>query len=91
MTDLSTMTQERWESIPRYERLKIRDESSLSPLLIDKEGAKVQIVLTDGTIERFRLGISTGWRPVHLKMANSRALGSSDIVDPKIIASVRVI
>lgn len=77
---LAGMTQARWDSMTNAERDALRDTSELNPQLIGLEGRKVRVtpkqMLRQST---FRVGHSTGWRPVHLAMRGN-ARGSSDII-----------
>ena len=47
-----------------------RSNSQLHPKLIGLEGKKVQITLPDGTKEKFKVGKSMGFIPIHLKRIN---------------------
>lgn len=75
-----TMTQAIWDTLSREERAKQVDTSELHPKLIGLEGRKVWV-----TPQRkfgrsiFRVGKTTGWRPVHLAMRGN-ARGSSDVI-----------
>ena len=55
----------------------IRDNRGLSPQLSPYEGSRVEVVDEDGNRRRFWVGKSTGWRPCHLEIHNSRSLGGS--------------
>jgi hypothetical protein len=79
-TQLSTMTHEAWKLLSSHEREVMRDNTRLNPKLIGLEGKRVRVTpkRTDG-YSTFRVGKTTGWRPVHLAM-RSNAYGSSDIV-----------
>jgi hypothetical protein len=78
---LAGMTQQRWDAMTPAQRDQLRDTSALNPQMVGLEGKRVRVtpkqMLRPST---FRVGISTGWRPVHLAMRNSRQLGSSDII-----------
>jgi len=91
MSILRDMTQAKWDKLSRAERLRLRDESDLAPCLIGKEGRRVAVTFTDGSTKSILLGITTGWRPCHLVMANSRAIGSSDCIDPATVLSARIL
>lgn len=74
------MTQAKWDSLTPAERERLRDTSKLHPALVGLEGKRVRV-----TPKRrygrstFRVGITTGWRPVHLAM-RAGSLGSSDTI-----------
>ena len=77
---LRDMTQARWDSLSRAERHRLMDRSHLHPLLSTYIGQKVRVFpkREDGA-STFRVGITTGWRPVLLAVrGNSR--GSSDVI-----------
>lgn len=59
----------------------IKDTSELDPRFTDyyRTGQRVEVTYDDGTTERFYVGKSTGWRPVYLKIHNTRSLGGSPI------------
>jgi hypothetical protein len=54
-----------------------KDLSDLSPQLIGLEGWRVEAITTYGEIRRFYVGMSTGWRPVHLEVHNRRSRGGN--------------
>lgn len=73
---LAGMTQEKWDSLTAHEREAIRDYSGLSEQLKGLEGYRVEVVDEDsGRTRRFIVGHSTGWRPCHLELVNSRSRG----------------
>lgn len=77
---LAGMTQERWERMTPAERNDIRDTSELNPQMIGKEGRKVRVTpKREYGASTFRVGRSTGWRPIHLAMRGNVS-GSSDII-----------
>lgn len=77
---LAGMTQARWDSMTNAERDALRDTSELNPQLIGLEGRKVRVTPKQMFRQStFRVGCSTGWRPVHLAMRGN-ARGSSDII-----------
>jgi hypothetical protein len=78
MANLSDMTQARWQSLSITERDALRDNSDLSPQLIDLEGWRVEVVdreISGGQTRRFIVGKSTGWRPCHLEISRRSAHG----------------
>lgn len=72
---LSGMTQAKWDSLTLSDRERIRDNSDLSPQLANLRGWRVEVVRMNGTKARFIVGRSTGWRPCHLEIYNSRSRG----------------
>ena len=72
---LDGMTQEKWNSIPKYEREKIRDLSDLSPQLLGLEGWRVEVETHYGEIRRFIVSRSTGWKPIHIEVHNRSSSG----------------
>lgn len=86
---LHGMTQDRWSRLTPPARLAIVDKSGLTPDLIGKEGMRVEVVTTYGETRRFWVGRSSGWRPCHLEIHNSRALGGPS-AEPS-YRSVRII
>jgi len=77
---LDGMTQMKWDSLSRAEKLAIRDNSALHPKLIGLEGCKVRVApKREYGLSTFRVGITTGWRPVHIAM-RSNEHGSSDLI-----------
>lgn len=89
MSDLSGMTQARWDSISPAERDKARDLNGLNPQLKGYEGRRVEVTYSDGTSERFWVGRSTGWRPCHLAVKTTRSTGGGMASGP--YAAVRVV
>lgn len=96
------MTQEKWDSMSLSERAKVRDISSLHPLLIGLEGWRVEVIYKPGTecvgydeatcwlLPRFIVGRTTGWKPCHLALRNRNQRGSSmTITNETPIQSVR--
>jgi hypothetical protein len=69
------MTQEHWQSLSQAQREAIRDMSHLTEQLKQWEGWRVEVVTVDGETKRFNVGRSTGWRPIHLEVYNSRSMG----------------
>jgi hypothetical protein len=81
MTDLlATMTQAKWDSLTPAQRQQLRDNRNLCPQLIGLEGRKVRVTPKRAYgPSTFRVGCSTGWRPIHLAM-RAGAHGSSDVL-----------
>ena len=74
------MTQERWDALSPAERNKMRDNSHLHPALIGFEGKRVRVhPKRECGRSTFRVGISSGWCPIHLAM-RSGSYGSSDTI-----------
>lgn len=76
---MEKMTQAKWDALSAIDRDKIRDISELHPKLIGLESRTI-ICMRNGKIRKFRVGRTTGWRPVHLAMSRN-AHGSSDVID----------
>lgn len=76
------MTQARWDSLTPAQRANMVDKSALHPALIGLEGMRVRVTPArhDG-LSVFRVGKSTGWRPIHLAMRKG-ANGASDTISP---------
>lgn len=86
------MTQVIWNALSPAERDKRRDTSDLTAQLRGLEGYRVEVVDTEhngGQTRRFNVGKSTGWRPCHLEVHNSRSLGGQPAA--KSYQSVRLI
>ena len=49
-----------------YEETGERCPSKLTPLLVGMEGRRVEVTMPSGEIEKFFVGKSTGWVPIHL-------------------------
>jgi hypothetical protein len=77
---LEGMTQAKWDAMTKAQRDKLRDTSELHPLLSTYIGQRVKVSpKRERGASTFRVGITTGWRPVLLAMrGNSRE--SSDII-----------
>ena len=71
-----------WSALSVKERDALRDKSDLHPQLIGLEGKRVRVEpKREYGLTTFRVGISTGWKPIHLAMRNdARQRGSSDVV-----------
>jgi hypothetical protein len=89
MTELSNMTQEKWDRLPESERDRRRSKAGLTPQLIGLEGWRVEVVTTYGERRRFIVGRSTGWIPCHLEVHNTRSHGG--VAAEREYASVRTI
>ena len=59
----------------------VKDTSELDPRFADyhRTGQRVEVVYDDGELERFYVGISTGWRPIYLKIRRADSLGGEPI------------
>jgi hypothetical protein len=84
------MTWDQWSKMTRAEREAAMDRSALHPALIGLEGRKVRVSHREYGLKTFRVGRSTGWRPVHLAMRGN-ARGSSDVIDATEIFTVQVL
>lgn len=70
----------------KFQRTGKRFECELHPKLHDCLHERVEVTFEDGTKERFRVGKSTGWTPIYLRLANSRSISGSAIdADEKIV------
>lgn len=58
----------------------IRCEVELTPQLIGLEGKRVEVVTSYGERERFYVGKSTGWMPIHLQIARRNSSGGPGVV-----------
>lgn len=79
---LHGMTQAIWSAMTPAQRDAIRDNSDLTPQLVGLEGARVEVETEGGSVYRFQVGKSTGWRPCHLALHNSRSHGGSPTRGP---------
>ena len=75
MTDITGMTQEKWNAMTFAERIAARSDAELSPQLIGLEGWRVEVVTESGETRRFIVGRSTGWIPCHIEISRRNALG----------------
>jgi len=76
---LHGMTQNKWQTLGPAKRAEIRDLSGLNPQLVGLEGWRVEVQTVGGSVYRFQVGKSTGWRPCHLSLANARSNGGDPI------------
>ncbi|MFH0921817.1 MAG: hypothetical protein V1913_15825 [Fibrobacterota bacterium] len=74
-TELIGMTQQKWDSLSREEKERVRDYSGLTPQLKGLEGYRVEAITTYYQKRRFIVGRSTGWIPCHLEISRRSALG----------------
>lgn len=74
---LNDMTQERWNTLTEAQRVEARDYSCLSPQLRALEGWRIEVIDMNGEKRRFIVGQSTGWRPCHLELKNTRSHGGA--------------
>lgn len=84
-----TMTAQLWRGIGYGQRDRVRDKSDLCPELRGLEGCRIECEHY-GERVRFQVGISTGWKPGHIRLHNCRSIGG-DIVLPGTVRNVRVI
>lgn len=82
-----------WKGLPQYVREAARDTSELCPELVGLEGYRVEVTQY-GARRRFNVGMSTGWRPIHIALHNVRSTGGEGITrgtlsDVRIIRKVR--
>lgn len=63
----------------------------LHPQLMGLEGRRVEVTYPEGRTERFNVGKSTGWMPIHLHIHNRRSRGGHAISPREIYTSVRVV
>lgn len=75
MTDLTGMTQAKWDAMSPAERNTARSDAGLSPQLTGLEGWRVEVVTDYDETRRFIVGKSTGWIPCHLEISRRNALG----------------
>lgn len=74
------MTQEKWDAMSTAQRDAARDSSDLHPMLKAHIGKRVRVEpKRQFGISTFRVGVTTGWKPVLLAMRGN-ARGSSDII-----------
>lgn len=69
-----TMTQQLWDKTPLSVRRSVRDNSGLVPALLGLEGCRVETMI-DGKQSRFKVGVSAGWRPCHIRLHDERSIG----------------
>jgi hypothetical protein len=66
-----------------------RCPAELCPQLTGLEGRRVEVTYDDGRTERFWVGKSTGWCPIHLEIKRRTSMGGCDVCGP--FKSVRVV
>jgi len=77
---LRDMTQAKWDALSPAQREKMVDRSELHPLLSTYIGRKVRVQpKRKFGASTFRVGKSTGWRPVLLAV-RANASASSDVI-----------
>ena len=62
-----------------FDKTGRRCPAELTPQLIGKEGARVEVVDSYGETRRFTVGRSSGWIPCHLELASKRASGGASV------------
>jgi hypothetical protein len=72
---LDTMTWGTWENLPEWQKNSLRDYNSLTPQLTGLEGMRVEVVTDYDETRRFIVGKSTGWKPIHLEIAQRNSSG----------------
>ena len=74
-----------------HKEMGYRFTCELHPKLIGLEGKRVEVTYADGRTARFKVGRSTGWIPIHLRIHNARSLGGMAVDVSEVFNSVRVI
>lgn len=74
-TTLEGMTHTAWVALPEHQRETLRDLSGLSPQLVGLEGWRVEAVEHDGTVRRFIVGRSAGWKPCSIELLCRNSIG----------------
>lgn len=72
------MTSAIWRNVSSDQRERVRDESQLCAELRGLEGYRVEATHYGERI-RFQVGMSTGWKPCHLRLHNVRSIGGDAI------------
>lgn len=67
------------EAGKRYRETGWRSKSELIPEFIGHEGERVEVVTSYGETERFYIGKSTGFIPVHLEIKKSNSSGGCSV------------
>jgi hypothetical protein len=82
-----------WPYLSPKERAQFLDTSALNPSLIEYEGQRIEVTHfgPPAERERFQVGRSTGWRPVHLRLYNRRSHGGVPIHRDERWEDIRVI
>lgn len=81
--ELFTGTWAEWCALTPQERKRRTDTSGLHQKLIGLEGKHVRVYpKRKFGRSTFRVGKSTGWKPVHLAVSRG-AVGSSDVIAPE--------
>ena len=74
------MNWETWQKLSRAEREKLRDMSDVNAQLRPYIGRKVKVEpKREFRLSTFRVGITTGWKPILLAVRGN-ASGSSDTI-----------
>lgn len=79
---LVDMTQAKWDALRPHEREQMRDMSECNHALLPYVGRTVTVTpKRKYGRSRFRVGMTTGWRPCLLAMSTRHnARGSSDVI-----------
>lgn len=72
---LKGMTQDVWNGLTEWERIKLRSVAGLTKQLVGLEGWRVEVVTDYGETRRFIVSRSTGWQPCHIEINNRRSTG----------------
>lgn len=56
-----------------------RSTAELTPELIGLEGERVEVITEWGSKERFIVGKSTGWMPIHLEIKKRNSMGGGGV------------
>jgi hypothetical protein len=76
MSDLSNMTQTKWDALTPSQRDALRSDGGLTKQLIGLEGWRVEVVsMMTGEKYRFIVGRSSGWVPCHIELRNRTSRG----------------
>lgn len=73
-----------------HAQTKERCPALLEPMLIGKEGRRVEVVDRYGERRRFYVGKSTGWLPIHLEIKRQNSTGGGGVTGSP-FRSVRVV
>jgi hypothetical protein len=77
-----TMDLATWSRMTPEEKDYHRDLSGLIPELVAAEGWRIEVTRPDGTVERYYVGRSLGWRPCHIAVKTRRSHGGMEVYWP---------